>query len=119
MLDVPARTATLTADWTTARWSFSTGVARAADWVDYDRLGMARDLLSGALAEPVAGARLRAYERTYGGVTRLRASLSRELGRGLALTVGGDNLLDRQRGEPDDATVVPGRSVTLGIRAKF
>jgi glucose-1-phosphate thymidylyltransferase len=42
-----------------------------------------------------------------------------ELGDEPLLVLGGDNLLDRQRGEPDDATVMPGRSVSLGIRAKF
>ncbi|AHG88342.1 TonB-dependent receptor [Gemmatirosa kalamazoonensis] len=119
MLDVPARTATLSLGWTAPRWSFSTGLAHAADWVDYDRLALTRDLLAGVLVQPVVGSRLRAYRVTYDGVTRLRASVSRELPHGFGLTVAGENLLDRQRGEPDDATVVPGRSVTLGVRARF
>jgi len=119
MLDVPARTATLTAAWTMPRWSLSAGVSHAADWVDYDRLALTRDVLAGTLTQPVAGAWLRAYRETYGGVTRLRAGASRDVGRGLALTLTGENLLNRQRGEPDDATVVPGRSVALGVRAKF
>jgi iron complex outermembrane receptor protein len=29
----------------------------------------------------------------------------------------GENLLDLQRGEPDNATIVPGRTVLLGVRA--
>jgi iron complex outermembrane receptor protein len=119
MLDVPARTATLSLGWTAPRWSASTGLAHASDWVDYDRLALTRDLLSGAVTQPVAGSRLLAYRRTYDGVTRLRASASRELPHGFALTLAGDNLLDQQRGEPDDATVVPGRSITFGVRAKF
>ena len=85
----------------------------------FNRVALTRDVLAGTLAQPVAGARLRAYRETYDGVTRLRAGASRDVGRGLALTLSGENLLNRQRGEPDDATVVPGRSVTLGVRAKF
>ena len=119
MLDVPARTATLSLGWTAPRWSLSTGLAHASDWVDYDRLALTRDLLSGAVTQPVAGSRLLAYRRTYDGVTRLRASASRELPHGFAVTLSGENLLDQQRGEPDDATVVPGRSVTFGVRARF
>jgi iron complex outermembrane receptor protein len=30
-----------------------------------------------------------------------------------------DNLLDRQRGEPDNLTIVPGRTLLLGLRAAF
>ena len=45
------------------------------------------------------GERLRAYWRAYPGVTRLSASASRDVGRGLALVLTADNLLDRQQGE--------------------
>ena len=33
MLEVPARTMGLNAAWTTARWSLTGSVSRAADWV--------------------------------------------------------------------------------------
>ena len=39
--------------------------------------------------------------------------------RGLSLVMTGDNLLGQQRGEPDNATVVPGRTITAGLKAKF
>jgi len=52
-------------------------------------------------------------------VTRLRANFSRDLFRGLSFMVTGDNLLGQQRGEPDNATIVPGRTVTAGLKAKF
>jgi iron complex outermembrane receptor protein len=65
------------------------------------------------------GDRLRGYWRQYDGVTRLRASITRDLFRGLSLVMTGDNLLGQQRGEPDNATVVPGRTVTAGLKAKF
>ena len=79
---------------------------------------MANDASSGATSV-LSGARLRDYWRTYDGVTRLRATFTRELPHGLALLFGGDNLLGEQRGEPDDVTVVPGRTVTAGVRARF
>jgi iron complex outermembrane receptor protein len=55
----------------------------------------------------------------YDGVTRLRASLSRELPRGLGLRFTADNLTNVQRGEPDNVTVLPGRTVMLGLSAKI
>jgi iron complex outermembrane receptor protein len=45
--------------------------------------------------------------------------LSHDLSRGLALVFVGENLLGYQRGEPDNVTIVPGRTLTLGVRAKF
>ena len=45
--------------------------------------------------------------------------MSRDLGSHLGLTVTGDNLLDAQRGEPDNLTIVPGRSVGLALRAAW
>jgi iron complex outermembrane receptor protein len=53
----------------------------------------------------------------YGGVTRLRASVGRSLFRGLSINLSGENLLNRQHGEPDNVTVVPGRTLTFGLRA--
>lgn len=120
MLDVPARTASVTGSWSAARWFGSLTVARAADWTGYDRLARAEALTSGGVApRDLVGEQLRSYWRTYDGVTRVRATFSRELFRGLSLVMTGDNLLGQQRGEPDNVTVVPGRTVTAGIRAKF
>lgn len=65
------------------------------------------------------GAELRNYWREYDGVTRLRATFSRDLYPGLAFVMTGDNLLGTQRGEPDNITVVPGRTITAGIQATF
>jgi outer membrane receptor protein involved in Fe transport len=33
--------------------------------------------------------------------------------------VSGDNLLNYQRNEPDNATVLPGRTLMTGLRVKF
>ena len=74
---------------------------------------------SGADVPLPTGAGLRAYWREYEGVTRLRASLTRDLSRGLSVVATGENLLDAQRGEPDDVTVVPGRTLSLGARVRF
>jgi hypothetical protein len=68
---------------------------------------------------PLVGADLRGYWRQYGGNSHLRASISRSFGRGLSLIMTGENLLNQQRGEPDNVTIVPGRTVTSGLRATF
>jgi iron complex outermembrane receptor protein len=120
MLEVPARTMSVTGSWHGAGWFSSLTLARASDWTGYDRVAVAQALTSGGLApSDLVGDRLRDYWREYDGVTRLRASFSRDLFHGLSLVFTGDNLLGQQRGEPDNATVVPGRTVTAGIKAKF
>ena len=120
MLDVPARTASVTGSWTAARWFGSLTLARAGDWTGYDRVAIANALTSGGLmARDLVGERLRSYWREYDGVTRVRANFTRDLFRGLSLVLAGDNLLGQQRGEPDNATIVPGRTITAGIKAKF
>jgi iron complex outermembrane receptor protein len=120
MLEVPARTMSVTGSWHGAGWFSSLTVGRASDWTGYDRVAVARALTSGGLTpSDLVGDRLRDYWREYNGVTRLRASFSRDLFHGLSLVFTGDNLLGQQRGEPDNATVVPGRTVTAGIKAKF
>jgi iron complex outermembrane receptor protein len=45
--------------------------------------------------------------------------LSRDLRRDLSFELTGDNLLNYQRGEPDDITIVPGRTILTGLRLKF
>jgi len=120
MLDVPARTTSLSSAWTGHGWFTSLTVSRAAGWTGYDRLAVANALTSDGLdPRDLVGEQLRGYWREYDGVTRLRASFSRDLFRGLSLVMTGDNLLGQQRGEPDNATVVPGRTVTAGFKAKF
>jgi iron complex outermembrane receptor protein len=120
MLGVPVRTYGLDASWSERRWSALVGVARASDWTNYDRLALAQAYAS-TTRQPreLVGAPLRAYWRTYPGITHLRASLVREVASGFGVALTGENLLDRQRGEPDDATVLPGRALTLGVRARF
>jgi iron complex outermembrane receptor protein len=120
VLEVPARTSAIAATWTASRWTASATLARAADWINYDRLGLAAAYANPAtLPGQLSGATLRTYWRHYGGATRVRASLGRTLRSGFAATLAGENLLGQQRNEPDNATVLPGRSVTLGLRATF
>jgi iron complex outermembrane receptor protein len=120
MLEVPARTASVSGSWHGSGWFSSLTLARASDWTGYDRVAVAQALSSGALTpSELVGERLRGYWRDYNGVTRVRASFSRDLFRGLTLTFTGDNLLGQQRGEPDNATIIPGRTITAGLKAKF
>ena len=120
MLEVPARTASVSGTWKGKGWFSSLTLARASNWMGYDRVAVAQALTSGGLSpSDLVGDKLRSYWREYDGVTRLRASFSRDLFRGLSLMMTGDNLLGQQRGEPDNATVVPGRTITAGLKAKF
>jgi iron complex outermembrane receptor protein len=120
MLAVPARTMGLSSTWTSARYRLTLGVSRAADWINYDRLALA-DAVADPQQNPRAlvGQQQRAYWLHYPGVTRLNASFSTNLTRELMLIVGGENLLNEQRGEPDNVTVVPGRTITAKLRAHF
>ena len=120
MLEVPKRTLSVTTSYSRGPWSTSVTGSRAYDWVNYDRLALSEALASGQLSSrDVVGAKLRAFWREYPGVNRLRANLSYDLRRTLSLVIAGDNLRDHPLGEPDTVTVLPGRTVTGGLRAKF
>jgi len=118
MLGVPRVTTSADVRWNARRWSMAVGAVRASDWIEYDRVELARAYanFNGDFVR-LAGAELRGYWRKYDGVTRLRAGLTRELWASTTLMLTGENLLDEQRGEPDNVTIVPGRTVLLGIRA--
>ena len=112
VLGVPARTLAVTASWTRPHWNASASVSRAFDWIEYDRLAVAR-------AGEVSGSELRDYWLRYRGATRLGATLSRDLGARFSLQLVGQNLLDRQTGEPHNAAVVPGRTLSLALRTRL
>jgi iron complex outermembrane receptor protein len=122
MLEVPARTLGATATWSARRWTLSTTLARASEWRNYDRIALAAAMVQASADtsfQPPTGAALRGFVLDYPGVTRLGARLDVTLWRATALTLRGDNLLDRQLGEPDNVTVLPGRTVMVGIRTGF
>jgi iron complex outermembrane receptor protein len=119
MLDVPASTLSLSAAWSARRWIVSTTATRAADWIGYDRTAIGVALADDSRAYDVGGAQLRRYWLPYGGVTRWRASASYQLRRDLSAIVGGENLLNVQRGAPDNATVTAGRTLSFGLRSTF
>ena len=120
MLAVPARTLSVSASWVRPHYQVSTTVSRASDWINYDRLRIARALVADSIdADDLTGAQLRPFWTDYPGTTRLRASASREMWRGLTMHITGENLLGHQRGEPDTITIVPGRTLSFGIRARF
>ncbi|HYR11644.1 MAG TPA: TonB-dependent receptor [Longimicrobium sp.] len=120
MLEVPLVTLSGTATWTAPRGTVSLTAYRAFDWINYDRLALARDFQSRSRAvELMAGSELRGYWRRYDGVPRMSTTVTLDLPRGAALVLSGDNLLDRQQGEPDNLTIVPGRTLMVGFRAAF
>lgn len=118
-LEVPARTVSLSASWTQPRWYATFGVSRASDWVNYDRMALAQVFATQDANEHPMGSALRDYWLDYAGVTRVRASFSRDVFRSLSLLATGDNLLNYQRGEPDNITIVPGRTINAGLRVRF
>jgi len=120
MLEVPAKTLGVNASVTQKRWSTSWSLSRASDWVNYDRIALASAFQNQThtLGE-FWGAQLRTYWRKYEGVTRLGGNFAYALGGGLSLNLHGENLLDNQTGEPDNITVVPGRTITGGLKINF
>jgi len=120
MLEVPDRTLSATASYNHGAWYASVTGSRAFDWVNYDRLALAEAFESGdGLPRDLIGIQLRSFWREYPGVTRLRANVSYDVRRTFSLIIAGDNLLDHQLGEPDNVTVLPGRTITGGLRARF
>lgn len=120
LLEVPKRTASLNAAWLGGVWSTGFTLTRASDWINYDREALNQAVLApNRSARDFVGATLRSFWRQYDGVTRVNATFNRELSRGLSLVLSGDNLLGYQQGEPDNVTVLAGRTVIAGLRWKF
>jgi iron complex outermembrane receptor protein len=117
---VPASTGSLTFTWNARQWYASLGGSRALDWINYDELSLTRAFMSGTrTARQMLGTQLRQYWRKYNGGLRLRATASRDIRDGFSIEFSADNLLNYQRDEPDNITVLPGRSLMTGIRVKF
>lgn len=120
MLQVPARTMSVSASYASSRWATSFTVYGAQNWINYDRLALAQAYAGTSEASrDLVGPALRHFWRAYDGVAHARASLTYFLRPGLGWTITGDNLFDRQTGEPDNITVLPGRTISLGLRAQF
>lgn len=121
MLGLPARTGSLDASWTDARWFVSLSGTRAWDWIDYDRFALARAFMTSTstTSRNLVGPRLRAYWMQYPGDTHLRLATTFRVRPAFGLTFTGENLLGGQLGEPDDVTIRPGRTITGGLRASF
>jgi iron complex outermembrane receptor protein len=113
VLQVPARTASLAANWLGQGWSTTATVAHAGQWINYDWLSLSR-----ATRVP-DGETLRQYWLRYPGVTRVGLSFMREVTAAFELVGSVENLLGSQRGEPDNVTIVPGRTMRAGLRARF
>jgi outer membrane receptor protein involved in Fe transport len=120
MLQVPARTGSLNLSWLGRRWYASLGGSRAFDWINYDELGLAQAFMGGTHpARELIGPQLRQYWRQYNGALRVRASASRDILDRLAFEITGENLLSHQLNEPDNMTVLPGRTIMTGVHVKF
>ncbi len=90
MLEVPAKTGSLSAALTGASWTGSVTASRSWDWINYDRVALAGAFSNSTQTDAaLVGQQLRNYWLKYGGVTRLRASVGRNLFRGLSFTLSG------------------------------
>jgi iron complex outermembrane receptor protein len=120
MLQVPAQTQSLGVTWNALRWRATIGASRALDWIYYDqqRLAAAADT-AGVPGVDLTGPRLRQYWKHYDGGARLRASASRDFREMLTFEISAENLLNYQTGEPDDGTIIPGRTLMTGVRVRF
>ena len=120
MLQVPSHTASVNLSWLGRRWYASLSGSRAFNWVNYDELALSEMFLNTMHpAGEMSGARLREYWRDYTGSLRVRATVSRDLFNRFAVELTGENLLGHQLNEPDNMTVLPGRTVMTGVRLKF
>lgn len=120
MLEVPARTFGVNTGYALGRMSISWRVSRASDWINYDRLSLLGAFASEATTpSQFVGPGLRSYWKEYDGVTRVGGRATFSIARGMSFTVDGENLLDQQRGEPDNITILPGRTLSAGLRVKF
>ncbi len=120
MLDVPARTMGVSTQWVKHGWSTSASITRVDDWIGYDRIAASQAFVSPGLpATAFIGESLRAFWIRYPAVTRVGATVSRSVLRGATLRLVGENLLNTQVGEPDNATIVPGRTVSVGLFFDF
>ena len=119
MLEVPSRTYGVNGAFSSGRWSAAATVSRASDWVNYDRLALIGARTGPDPDNPLVGEALRSFWKNYSGVTRVGGRIGLGLSRGLMFTLDGENLLDEQRGEPDNVTVLPGRTVSAGLSLNF
>ena len=120
MLEVPARTLGANAAYARGRFNMSWRVSRASDWINYNRLALLSAFANEKSdASQFVGPELRSYWMKYDGVTRVGGRFGLTLSRGLAFTLDGENLLDEQRGEPDNVTVLPGRTLSAGLQLRF
>ncbi|MBK8250622.1 MAG: TonB-dependent receptor [Gemmatimonadetes bacterium] len=113
VLQVPAHTVSLAANWLGRGWSATANVARAGNWINYDWLSLT------SADRPPTGDALRGYWLRYPGTTRVGLVFTREVTSAFELMGSAENLLGTQRGEPDNVTIVPGRTMRAGLRAKF
>ncbi len=120
MLEIPARTVGVNASYARSRWSTSWSLSRASDWINYDRIALASAFSNNTKPlDDFIGWNLRSYWKNYSGVTRIGGRAGVLIGRGTTFSIDAENLLDNQRGEPDNITVLPGRTISAGLRVSF
>jgi iron complex outermembrane receptor protein len=119
MLDVPTQTLSLSAAYVAGRWTLTSTASRAFDWIGYDRAAIGTALAADSVPRELDGPLMRQYWTRYAGFTRWRGATTYRVRGDLSAVVIGDNLLNVQRGAPDNVSVIAGRTLTFGLRTLF
>jgi iron complex outermembrane receptor protein len=115
MLEVPSWTASATATAGGSDRSLALTLWRVGDWINYDWISLYRDVLQKV---PNRGP-LRSYWIRYPGFTQIRASAREKIGQSWEVFVRGDNLTNVQKASRDNLHVSTGRTITLGMSARY
>ncbi len=115
MLEVPDWTASATAIAGGSERSMSLGFWRVGSWTNYDWIALYTAVLK---QDPNRGPP-RSYWIRYPGFTQIRASARERLGGVVEIFVRGDNLTNVQNAGRDNLHVNTGRTLMLGLSARY
>jgi len=115
MLEVPSWTASATATAGGSDRSLALTLWRVGDWINYDWISLYTAVLK---KDPNRGPP-RSYWIRYPGFTQIRASALEKIGQSWEIFVRGDNLTNVQNASRDNLHVNTGRTITLGMSARY
>lgn len=115
MLEVPDWTASATTIIGGAGRSASLGLWRVGSWTNYDWIALYTAVLN---KDPNRGPP-RSYWIRYPGFTQVRAAARGRIGETFEIFVRGDNLTNVQNAGRDNLHVNTGRTVTVGLSARY
>jgi outer membrane receptor protein involved in Fe transport len=113
LLVIPRRSGGASLSYTAAsRTTLTASVVHMGEWTNTDIIALLGFAFGG---EPFRGS-LRAYWMRYPAVTKLNVGVEHRFSRVLASFVSVENLTNNERFEFSNATMIPGRRITIGAR---